>query len=154
MRLFYHRLMLNTVLRHSNILASFKSRDNADFERVYTISMMVQIRVQRPLNKVGETFSSFVFSPSNTGLLIFFQIKTILSLGFKAEIQALSSISFNFLSETYLPVKIKHGRWIWCQNYHLACTVLHIYSHLRKQWQHLFEGIIVTRATDFWITIN
>ena len=42
----------------------------------------------------------------------FFQIKTMLSLGFKAEIQALSSISFNFLSETYLPVKIKHGRWI------------------------------------------
>ena len=29
MWLFYHRLMLNTVLRHSNILASFKSRDNA-----------------------------------------------------------------------------------------------------------------------------
>lgn len=80
----------------------------------------------------------------------FFQIKTMLSLGFKAEIQALSSISFNFLSETYLPVKIKHGRWIWCQNYHLACTVLHIYSHLRKQWQHLFEGI-VTRATDFFL---
>nr|XP_058968762.1 meiotic recombination protein SPO11-like [Pocillopora verrucosa] len=40
------------------------------------------------------------------------EIKTMLSLGFKAEIQALSSISFNFLSETYLPVKIKHGRWI------------------------------------------
>ena len=29
MWLFYHRLMLNTVLRHSNILASFKSRNNA-----------------------------------------------------------------------------------------------------------------------------
>ncbi|PFX31488.1 Meiotic recombination protein SPO11 [Stylophora pistillata] len=40
------------------------------------------------------------------------EIETMLSQGFKAEIQALSSISFNFLSETYLPVKIKHGRWI------------------------------------------
>lgn len=37
----------------------------------------------------------------------------MLSLGYKAEIQALSSISFEFLTDTYLPVKIKHGRWIW-----------------------------------------
>ena len=41
-----------------------------------------------------------------------FQIKAMLSLGYKAEIQALSSISFEFLTDTYLPVKIKHGRWI------------------------------------------
>ena len=37
----------------------------------------------------------------------------MLSLGYKAEIQALSSISFEFLTATYLPVKIKHGKWIW-----------------------------------------
>ncbi|XP_073257853.1 meiotic recombination protein SPO11-like [Porites lutea] len=40
------------------------------------------------------------------------EIKAMLSLGYKAEIQALSSISFEFLTDTYLPVKIKHGRWI------------------------------------------
>ncbi|XP_020605537.1 meiotic recombination protein SPO11-like [Orbicella faveolata] len=40
------------------------------------------------------------------------EIDSMLSLGYKAEIQALSSISFDFLTVTYLPVKIKHGRWI------------------------------------------
>jgi len=40
------------------------------------------------------------------------EIEIMLSLGYKAEIQALSSISFDFLTDTYLPVKIKHGRWI------------------------------------------
>ncbi|KAM7427101.1 endodeoxyribonuclease [Porites harrisoni] len=40
------------------------------------------------------------------------EIKAMLSLGYKAEIQALSSVSFEFLTDTYLPVKIKHGRWI------------------------------------------
>ncbi|XP_078361667.1 meiotic recombination protein SPO11-like [Oculina patagonica] len=40
------------------------------------------------------------------------EIRTMLSLGHKAEIQALSSISFVFLTDTYLPVKIKRGRWI------------------------------------------
>lgn len=153
MWLFYHRLMLNTVLRHSNILASFKSRDNAILNVFIQYQWWFKSEFKGLWIKLTKRFLALCFLLQILDYY-FFQIKTMLSLGFKAEIQALSSISFNFLSETYLPVKIKHGRWIWCQNYHLAYTVLHIYSHLRKQWQHLFEGIIVTRATDFWITIN
>ncbi|KAK2574378.1 Meiotic recombination protein SPO11 [Acropora cervicornis] len=40
------------------------------------------------------------------------EIEAMLSMGYKAEIQALSSISLEFLSDTYLPVKIKYGKWI------------------------------------------
>lgn len=58
---------------------------------------------------------------------MYFQIETMLSLGYKAEIQALSSISFDFLTDTYLPVKIKHGRWIWREKHFPGQTRLLIY---------------------------
>ena len=63
---------------------------------LYAVYGMLQIQ-----KNIISYFSSF-----------WFQIKAMLSLGYKAEIQALSSISFEFLTDTYLPVKIKHGRWI------------------------------------------
>ena len=112
MWLFYHRLMLNTVLRHSNILASFKSRDNAILNVFIQYQWWFKSEFKGLWIKLTKRFLDLCFLLQIFDYC-FFQIKTMLSLGFKAEIQALSSISFNFLSETYLPVKIKHGRWIW-----------------------------------------
>ena len=114
MWLFYHRLMLNTILRHSNILASFKSRDNAILNVFIQYRWWFKSEFKDLWIKLTKRFLALCFLLQILDYF-FFQIKTMLSLGFKAEIQALSSISFNFLSETYLPVKIKHGRWIWYQ---------------------------------------
>jgi DNA topoisomerase VI subunit A len=44
--------------------------------------------------------------------LILFQLKLILEMNVKAEIQILDSISPTFLSSVYLPGKLQYGGWL------------------------------------------
>ncbi|CAB4043462.1 meiotic recombination SPO11 isoform X1 [Paramuricea clavata] len=40
------------------------------------------------------------------------ELLVMLNTGYKAEMQALSGISTGFLTDVFLPIKIKHGKWI------------------------------------------
>ena len=151
MRLFYHRLMLNTILRHSNILASFKSRDNAILNVFIQYRWWFKSEFKDLWIKLTKRFLALCFLLQILDYF-FFRLRPCYRWDSRQRFKLFPpspSIFFQRLI-SLLRSSMADGSDI---NYHLACTVLHIYSHLRKQWQHLFEGI-VTRATDFWITIN
>ena len=40
------------------------------------------------------------------------ELLVLLNTGYKAEMQALSGISTGFITDVFLPIKIKHGKWI------------------------------------------
>ena len=40
------------------------------------------------------------------------ELQIMIATGYKAEIQALSSFGFQYLSQVYLPLKLQEGDWI------------------------------------------
>ena len=45
------------------------------------------------------------------------ELELMLKLKVKAEIQALSSFGFQFVTQVYLPRKLQAGDWIWPYNH-------------------------------------